>query len=118
MKKKAKREKRKVDELLEEQRERERVAGLSGEELREYQAQQLQERRRAQHDELKAEYLQVFEAQGGTKEEFGELWPNLSQSVIGQRAIEAVEKGKAQARRQARAIWGGSGSQGTAKGAR
>jgi hypothetical protein len=108
---------RKVDELLEEQRERDRVANLRGEELREYQAQQLQERRRAQHDELRGEYLQAFEAQGGTAEEFGELWPNLSQSVIGQRALEAVEQGKAQARRQARSIWSGSGSQGIAKGA-
>jgi hypothetical protein len=114
MKKKA----RKIDELLEEQRERERVAGLTGEELQAYQAQQLQERRRAVYDELKAEYLSAFQELGGTAEEFEGLWPNLPQSVIGQKAVARVAEGKAQARRQARAIWGGSGSGGRAEGVR
>jgi hypothetical protein len=109
--------KRKIDELREEARERERVAALRGGELREYQAQQLQERQRAKGEELKAAYLPHYLAAGGTKEAFEQEWPELGKSVFGQAALDAMNKGKAQARRQARALWGGSGSQGIAKGA-
>ena len=96
-----------VEQLLDDARqERERKA----EELREQRERDLQERRRAQHDELKGEYLQAFESLGGTQEEFEDLWPNLGQSVIGQKAIDQVERKQVRARRQMRSIWGARAS--------